>query len=87
MDLSPQEEALREAMQKCEIMTVVDHLVSYIGATALSAVRAGDDPDSVFATIRDGLRVSIDYSVNALQPAWYANAELLRVEAHWDSAQ
>ena len=82
MSESPQEDALIEAMHK-----LVDHLVAYLGSVALSAVRAGEDPDDVYDTIRKGLRTSIDFAVNALQPAWYANAELLRVEAHWDSAQ
>ena len=87
MSASPQEDVLIAAMHKCEIMTVVDHLVAYTGSVALSAVRAGNDPTQVFATVQDGLRVSIDYSVRMLQPAWYDKAELIRLEASLDSVE
>jgi len=82
---TPQDDALRMAMHKCEIMTVVDHLVAYVSAAALSAVRNGQEPDEVFATIQSGLQISIEFAVKALQPAWYDQAELMRLEAAWDS--
>jgi hypothetical protein len=87
MSESPQEDALIEAMHKCEIMTVVDHLVAYLGSVALSAVRSGEDPTDVFATVQEGLRISIDYSLSQLQPEWYIKAGLIELELSLDNVQ